>query len=127
MGTMKRPLISITCSITSIALLGAACSGGDDKAGPVASGNADLVVVATDNAFDAKTYTATEGSVLIEYLEKGMVPHTLLIEDKADFKLSVNGNKTDQGKVLLEAGEYTLYCDIPGHRLSGMEATLTVK
>ncbi|MBI1845208.1 MAG: cupredoxin domain-containing protein [Actinobacteria bacterium] len=125
---MKRPLIPITCALSTIAFLGAACGGGDGAAAkPTASSDADVVVVATDLAFDAKTYTAKEGSVSIEYLEHGKVPHTLRIDKMAGFKLSVNGKKSDSADVLLKAGDYTIYCDIPGHRQAGMEATLTVK
>lgn len=125
---MKRPLIPAACALSTIAFLGAACGGDDDPAAkPTAGGDADVVVVATDLAFDAKTYTAKEGSVSIEYLQHGKVPHTLLIEKTAGFKLSVNGEKSDSADVLLETGEYTLYCDIPGHRQAGMEARLNVE
>lgn len=126
---MTRNLLSISCALSAFALLGTACGddGGSDAEGPKASGDADVVVVATDLAFDAETYTAEEGSVTIEYIQDGQVPHTLVIEDKSNFKLSVNGEERDTGDVLLEAGDYTIYCDIPGHRQAGMEATLTVE
>ena len=43
-----------------------------------------------------------------------------------DFKLEVGDEKTDLGEIELKAGRYILYCDIAGHRSSGMEAKLLV-
>ncbi len=126
---MKRDLLSITCALSALVLVGSAC-GNDDgggSEGPQPSGDADVAVVASDLAFDAKTYTATEGSVTFEYIQHGQVPHTLVIDGRSDFKLSVDDTKSDTGDVELEAGNYTIYCDIPGHRQAGMEATLTVE
>lgn len=123
---MRSP-IKTSCAIASISLL-AACGGGDannDAASP--SGNADIVVEARNLDFDANSYSAKQGKVAIEYLQKNSLPHTLVIEGKSNFKLSVNGQKTDKGEILLEAGDYKLFCDIPGHRDAGMEATLTIK
>ena len=123
---MKSP-IKISCAVASISLL-AACGGGDaNNGGASPSGNADVVVEARNLDFDANSYSAKEGTVSIEYLQKDTMTHTLAIEGKSNFKLSVNGQKTDKDELLLEAGDYTLYCDIPGHRLAGMEATLTIK
>ncbi|MGE3326653.1 MAG: plastocyanin/azurin family copper-binding protein, partial [Acidimicrobiia bacterium] len=69
---------------------------------------------------------ATAGEVSFEYVGKGSLVHTLLIEKVSGFKLQVSSGKKATGKVALAPGTYTLYCDIPGHRAAGMEATLTV-
>lgn len=123
---MRSP-IKISCAAVSLYLL-AACGGGDSNTdGATPGGNADVVVEARNLDFDANSYSAKEGKVAIEYLQKNSSPHTLVIEGKSNFKLSVNGQKTDMGEILLEAGDYTLFCDIPGHRQAGMEATLTIK
>lgn len=122
--------ISLTCALSAFVLIGTACGGGDDNNeadAPSPSGDADVVVIASDTKFDAKNYSAQAGQVSFEYVERGQLPHTLLIEDKSGFKLSVNGDKSDQGEILLKSGKYTLYCDIAGHRQAGMEATLTVE
>jgi uncharacterized cupredoxin-like copper-binding protein len=50
-----------------------------------------------------------------------------VIEGVDGFKLDVPTNgDVDEGSVDLQSGEYTIYCDVPGHRNAGMEATLEV-
>ena len=50
-----------------------------------------------------------------------------MIEDVEGFKLDVPSKAAeDEGTTDLESGDYVLYCDIPGHRDAGMEATLRV-
>ena len=77
--------------------------------------------------FQATDFPTINGINDLAYVGKGGT-HTLLFEETEfrGFKLAVNGDQTDQGKVELEPGVYTIYCDIPGHRAAGMEATITV-
>jgi uncharacterized cupredoxin-like copper-binding protein len=84
-------------------------------------------VVAEDIAFGADGYEADAGTVTFTYRNDGSINHTLLVDDVDGFKLEVTANgDEDQGSVELEPGTYTLYCDVPGHREAGMEATLEV-
>jgi uncharacterized cupredoxin-like copper-binding protein len=71
--------------------------------------------------FDPTTLTATAGEITIEHENQGSVVHSFVI-DEADLRL-VND---DEATIELEAGDYTFYCDVPGHRDAGMEGTLTV-
>lgn len=76
--------------------------------------------------FQATEFTAPVGVNLVKYVGKGGV-HTLVFDGAfPGFELQVNGAQTDQGKVDLAAGDYTIFCSIPGHRAAGMEATITV-
>ena len=60
------------------------------------------------------------------YENEGNIAHTLLIEG-VPFELMVRSNGDEiRSSVELEPGEYTLFCDVPGHRPAGMVATLTV-
>jgi cytochrome c oxidase subunit 2 len=137
LSPVKRNVAFLGAAVAASVLALGACGGDDDDDGGGsasatttggASGGAAVVEVeAQDIAFDEDAYSAPAGEVTFHYLDGGSLPHTLLIEGVDDFKLGVNGAADDsEGTVELEAGDYTIYCDIPGHRAT-MEATLTVE
>jgi plastocyanin len=76
--------------------------------------------------FQSDEFTVAGGILEITYVDKGG-SHTLVFDEPefAGFRLAVPGGP-EKGKVEIEAGEYTIYCDIPGHRAAGMEAQLAV-
>lgn len=135
---MNRTLTTVI-GLAAVAALSLAACGDDEDGGGSASGtettaadggdgggDGDTVTVgALDSlAFDSDSYEASAGEVTFVYENEGSLPHTLVIEGVDGFKLEVGD--TDQGSVELEADVYELFCDIPGHRGAGMEATLTV-
>lgn len=94
-------------------------------AGPMETTKFDLI--AQDIAFDKTALDAVAGKVEFDLRNGGQIPHTLVIEDVEGFKLDVaTAGATDSGSVTVEAGSYTFYCDVPGHREAGMQGTLTV-
>jgi plastocyanin len=98
-----------------------------DAEPPSTSPTGGVTVIAEDIALDEPTYRAQAGAVDITYRNEGNIEHTLVIEGVDGFKLDVPANgDVDQASVDLQPGQYTLYCDIPGHRVAGMEATLDV-
>ena len=125
---MRRLFVLLPVAAVVVIALGSC--GGDDDAGDAAPedrGNGGVEVVARDIEFGESEYDAPAGEVQLRYVNEGSIAHTLLIDDVDGFKLEVTGNgDEDQGTVELEAGTYTLYCDVPGHREAGMEATLEV-
>lgn len=114
--------------LTVFALTG--CGSDDETAatdGTSSSADDSIVVVAEDIAFPETAFEAVAGEVQVQYRNDGSIAHTLLIEDVDGFKLEVASNgDVDDGSVELQAGSYTLYCDVAGHREAGMEATLDV-
>lgn len=128
---MTRRNVTIACA--ALALVSLAACGGDSSSGaPDGSSSASgdptsLTVVARDISFPEASYRVQAGAVDITYENDGSIVHTLVIEGVNGFKLEVRGNgDVDEGSVELAPGEYVLYCDIPGHREAGMEATLDV-
>jgi plastocyanin len=98
-----------------------------EKAEKEPAGPPDVTIRAFDLGLDPKQATAPAGDVRIEYVNDGTLQHTLLLDNVGGFKLAVGGKGAkDDGKVKLDPGSYTFYCDIPGHRAAGMEGTLTV-
>lgn len=76
--------------------------------------------------FDATTYNVKAGIVEIDYIDGGGT-HTLNFDSPdpklAGFGLAVPGGPTKL-KADLAPGKYTIYCNIPGHRALGMQATV---
>jgi plastocyanin len=113
--------------------LGAANShgGGEEEASFVSPDGPAVASVEIDALstlkFQSTDFGTVEGVNELVYVGKGGF-HTLVFEEAEfrGFKLAVNGEETDTGKVELEPGDYVIYCDVPGHRAAGMEATLTV-
>jgi uncharacterized cupredoxin-like copper-binding protein len=121
---------ALTIATSSIALtLLAACGGDDDIATPDEGGGAagDVTVVAEDVDFGADAYQVEAGDVTFDYVNEGVIEHSLVVEGVDDFRLLVETRgDTDQGSVELEPGSYRLICDIPGHAQAGMVADLEV-
>ena len=124
-----RPLATSAFAISLITL--SAC-GGSSSSTPAYTVPADagLVVKAVPTIrWDATEYTATAGDIKVFLANDDSVKHILVIRqgDKVvgDLELTVTKKGTvDEGTINLEAGEYSVYCIIPGH--GNMNSTLTV-
>jgi plastocyanin len=126
MATAPRILLALVPAL----VLAACGSSGGSSTTVTTPANPNLTVIAEDIHFDKKAYTVPAGEVRIAYPNQGAQTHTLIVQspagDKIDPKLSVAPGKETGGVYQLPAGQYTIYCDITGHRAAGMEATLTV-
>jgi plastocyanin len=124
---MRRTRTCTALALLTLVVTGCGDSddGGGGDAADCSPAAASLTVGALDElAFDAESYDADAGCIEVTYENEGSVAHTLLVDGESGFKLAVGD--TDTGTIELDAGEYTLYCDVAGHRAAGMEATLTV-
>lgn len=130
-----RAAAALAC-VGCFALVVTACGGSGSGGGtaksvtitaPSGGGTPTLTIEAHDVYLRPNQVTAPAGKLKIDYVEDGSQQHTLVIEDVKGFKLQVGpGAKNDSATVDLEPGEYSFYCDIPGHRAQGMSGTLTV-
>ncbi len=80
--------------------------------------------------YNKTSLTAKAGSVAIAFANMSPVGHNTTIESSSG--AIVGATPTFQGgsktlTVNLKPGTYKFYCSVPGHRMAGMEGTLTVK
>ena len=118
-------------AVTPVALL-ASCGSGTSAPAETLPAKVDVQVTAVASLkFDKSDYgKAKAGDLVFGYSNKDSVRHTLIIaKDNVkvpNFKLVIAENgANDSGTVSLEAGTYTLLCDVPGH--SNMKAKLVVE
>ena len=124
---MKR-LLSFSASV---ALLAACGGGGTSAPTETLPAGATVITAVSGLRFDAESYgPVTAGDIVFGYQNEDSIRHTFILA-KGDtkvpnFKLVVaKKGDVDSGPVTLDAGTYTLICDVPGH--SNMKATLTVE
>ncbi|MFM8871275.1 MAG: hypothetical protein ACKOFD_06815 [Actinomycetota bacterium] len=109
----------------------AACGGGSSAPAETVPAGALVVKAVPTLRFDAEEYgPVPAGDITFGYVNEDSVRHTLIIakddQKVPNFKLVINKKgDVDSGPVTLEAGTYTLICDVPGH--NNMKATLVVE
>lgn len=125
---MLRTILMLTGALMA-ALVLAACPAGDGDAPGGASDT--IAVTGTDAlAFEPDQFTVPAGQeVTVELTSEEGVNHDFIIEDaNGDVDVAhADSGETDTGTFTIDdAGTYTVYCAVPGHREAGMEATLEV-
>ena len=138
----KLALLLALLTLTAVGL--AACGGDDDDddGGDTAAttettvesdGGASVSLTANPDgelAYEESTLSAPAGTVTIEFDNPASIGHDVVVEDQ-------NANEITRTDVItgdtatavgeFEAGDYTYYCSVDGHRDAGMEGTLTVE
>jgi plastocyanin len=77
-------------------------------------------------AFQTKQATAPAGKLTVQMPNKSGTPHDIVIDGKGKGEVVQNGG-VSKFSATFDAGKYTYYCSVPGHRQAGMQGTLTVK
>ncbi|MDQ3572044.1 MAG: cupredoxin domain-containing protein [Actinomycetota bacterium] len=104
---------------------------GDDTGGEAAGGSA--VEISADPggslAFEQDSAEAEAGAVTISLSNESSTPHDVRVESPEGEDLggteTISGDTTE-ATVDLDAGDYTFYCSVAGHREAGMEGALAV-
>lgn len=109
----------------------AACSGGSSEPAETVPPGALVVGAVSGLKFDLETYGPVKaGEVTFGYVNEDSVRHSLIVAKDdtkvPNFRLVVEQKgDVDSGTVSLDAGTYTLICDVPGH--ANMKASLVVE
>jgi mono/diheme cytochrome c family protein len=113
-------------------LLAAAVNSG---VGPPAVEKAGKLAIAANPGgqllYTVKAASATAGPLTITMTNASGTPHNLALQSGTSGPVLARTNVvptgTQQISVNLKPGTYTFFCEVPGHRASGMFGTLTVK
>jgi plastocyanin len=140
--------MSVLLVAIALAMFGLAACGDDDDDGDTTAaettteattdttaagggGGAVDISAAADGslAYDQTSVEAPAGSVTVNFDNPASLSHDVVIEgpDGDVGETDLISQSTTSTTVDLQAGEYTFYCSVPGHREAGMEGTLTVK
>lgn len=136
----------LVMSVGALALFAAACGGSPEGAvgaqglacppdsdcydPPRASGEGGaLDITAVEFAFPEIRGVAAEGDVVITIINEGTTVHNIVVEganEGSDPKAEASAGESDAASFNLFAGEFVIFCDIPGHRAAGMEDRITI-
>jgi uncharacterized cupredoxin-like copper-binding protein len=97
--------------------------------GPGAPEGQSVTVQGLDTLrFSPEALTATVGQTVNVTLESsGALEHAFIIDEFSVNIGPVPGGQSGNGSFTpAQAGTFTYYCNVPGHREAGMEGTLTV-
>jgi plastocyanin len=80
--------------------------------------------------YTTSSLTAKAGTVTIDFTNASPLAHNLTIESPTGAKLGATPTFQGGSKTLtvdLKPGTYKFFCTVPGHRMAGMQGTLTVQ
>ena len=89
-----------------------------------------VVVIAREFLFDPKGITVGTGAVTFVVKNQGEIDHNFVLEAPGGETLAqityIEPGQMKTVTATLSAGNYTIYCSLPGHREAGMVATIRV-
>jgi plastocyanin len=80
--------------------------------------------------YDKTALSAKAGSVTIDFVNMAELGHNVTVESSSGTSEGATPTFSGGSKTLtlnLKAGTYKFFCSVPGHRMAGMEGTLTVQ
>jgi len=80
--------------------------------------------------YNTTSLTAKAGKVSIDFTNMASEGHNVTVESASGAKVGATPTFQGGSKTLslnLKPGTYKFFCSVPGHRMAGMEGTLTVK
>jgi plastocyanin len=144
-GVDMRKFVVLALALVVAAIGVTACGGDDDddSAADTAAttttqaggggGGGTLKVTADpggDLVYEEKSLSTNAGPVTIEFDNPSSTDHDVTIEDDGGTEVAATDIITDDTATAtadLQAGSYTFFCSVDGHREAGMEGPLTVK
>jgi plastocyanin len=142
---MKR--LALILSLLALAAFGLVACGDDDDDDAAATeettteettaadggggGGTVQISAAADGslAYEQSEVSAPAGEVTVEFDNPASLGHDVVVESDGEELIRTDVIEGDQTTASgeLEAGEYTFYCSVAGHREAGMEGTLTAE
>jgi glucose/arabinose dehydrogenase len=124
--TGKAPAAATTTTTTSMSMTSGA-------AAPAATGPATSSAKIEANPtgelmYVQKSITLKAGASTIEFVNKSPLGHDVVVEQngKTLGETPIVTGGTAKLSLNLKPGTYKFYCSVPGHRMAGMEGTITV-
>jgi plastocyanin len=135
---MTRRALPLVLVLAAFVLALSACGGGSSSSttpattGGGGGGGGSTVKISADPSgalkYEQTDVSATAGSITIDFTNMSSLPHDVTIEGNgASGATDEITNSSTSTTVDLDAGTYTFFCSVDGHRAAGMEGTLTVK
>jgi len=122
-----RQLLASLATVALVAVVAAGCGGGGSSGNQPAG---STKVTMTEFKFDPDTITVSHGKAVFFLVNAGNTAHDMVIRDSSNNNVAASelvqaGDSVEFDVDNLAAGEYTFYCDQPGHEASGMHGKLT--